>query len=133
MAKPSVLIADDMLTVQHNLSFILQAYDYDVVYKASNCSETIAGYREFKPDIVLLDILGMNSFFDEENREIDTFDTIKLIVKDNKDANIIVLTATPKEEYIKKALMCGAKGFLVKGVSNDKIISTIEDVLKKRK
>ena len=133
MSKSSIMIADDMLTVQHNLSFILQSYDYNVVAKASNCTEAVEKFREFRPDVVLIDILGMNSFFEEESREIDTFDTIKIMMRDKKDANIIVLTATPKEEYIKKALMFGAKGFLVKGVSNDKIISTIEDILKKRK
>jgi DNA-binding NarL/FixJ family response regulator len=49
----------------------------------------------------------------------------------DKEAKILVYTATPKDEYIKKALMLGAKGFLVKGDPNDKIISTIEGIIAK--
>ncbi|OHD16244.1 MAG: hypothetical protein A2086_10980 [Spirochaetes bacterium GWD1_27_9] len=129
----TILIADDMLTVQHNLTFILQHFEHKVVAKVSNCTDAILKYRELKPDIVLIDILGMNSFFEEANKDIDTFDTIKILLKEDRNANIIVLTATPKEEYIKKALIFGAKGFLVKGVSNEKIVSTIDDILRKKK
>jgi DNA-binding NarL/FixJ family response regulator len=55
------------------------------------------------------------------------------LLKEDKKANIIILTASPKEEFIKKSIMLGAKGFLVKGASNDKILSTIEDIIKKSK
>ena len=127
----TILIADDMKTVQHNLSYILEGYNHQVVGVASNCTETISLYREKKPDILLMDILGMNSFFEELDREIDTFDVIKILTKEFTNAHIIILTATPREEYIKKGLLLGAKSFLVKGVSNDKILSTIEDVLNK--
>jgi two-component system, chemotaxis family, chemotaxis protein CheY len=127
----NILIADDMLTVQHNLTFILKNYNHNVIATASNCTETIKKYRECSPDVVLLDILGMGSFYEDEARDIDSFDVIKILVKEDKNANIIILTASPKEEYIKKSVLLGAKGFLVKGASNDKIIATIEDILKK--
>ena len=120
-----------MLTVQHNLSFIFRNYNHNVIATASNCTETIQKFKEFKPDIVLLDILGMTSYFEEEDRDIDSFDVIDLILKENSKANIIILTASPKEEYIKKSILMGAKSFLVKGASNEKILATIDDVLKK--
>jgi two-component system chemotaxis response regulator CheY len=127
----SIVVADDMITVLHNLTFILENFDHKVSGKATNCSEAIQAYREQKPDILILDILGMDSYYEEENKEINSFDVIRIILDEDKDAKIIILTATPKEEYIKKALYLGAKGFLVKGVSNDKIIDTINDVLRK--
>lgn len=128
MAK--ILIADDMVTVQHNLSTILSSYDHEIVGKASNCSEAIEMVIDRKPEIVLLDILGMKSFYEEEGRDIDTFDTISIMLKKKSDIKIIILTASPKENYIKKALVLGAKGFLVKGVNNEKIDETIRSVLK---
>ena len=130
MAK--IMIADDMITVQHNLSFILEAYGHTVCAKAGNCTEAITKYREHKPDVILLDILGMQSFFPESKKEIDSFDVIKLIITEDREATIIILTATPKEDYIKKALLLGAKGFLAKGASNEKIIGTIEDLMSKK-
>ena len=126
-----ILIADDMVTVQHNLSLVLESHNYDVVGVASNCSEAISLFRDKKPDIVLLDVLGMASFFEEENRDIDSFEVINIISRESQSTKIIILTASPKEEYLKKALMAGAKGFLVKGVSNEKLVETIENVAKK--
>ena len=66
MGNPTVLIADDMLTVQHNLSFILQSYNYNVVAKASNSAEAVEKFKETNPDIVLIDILGMNGYLEEQ-------------------------------------------------------------------
>ncbi len=129
MAK--ILIADDMITVQHNLNTILTAYGHKVVGTANNCADALNLYKESNPDIMFVDILGMKSFSKEEKREIDTFDLIDIIMKHDRNAKIIVLTASPKEDFIKKALILGAKGFLVKGVSNDKIESTIQGILNK--
>ncbi|MCG8568721.1 MAG: response regulator transcription factor [Spirochaetes bacterium] len=126
----SIILADDMLTVRHNLGLILSAYDYKIVAEADNCVEAIELTREKDPDILIIDILGMNSYFSELDKEIDTFDTIEILLKEKKDRKIIVLTATPKENYLKKAILMGAKGFLVKGASNDQIIKTIEKTLK---
>lgn len=127
MAK--ILIADDMITVQHNLSMILSSFGHEIVGLAKNTSETIKLFKENKPDVIIIDILGMKVYDENYGRELDTFDTIQELVKLNKDIKIIVLTASPKEEYIKKALLLGAKGFLVKGVSNEKIESTLNSIL----
>ncbi len=129
MAK--VLIADDMITVQHNLNLVLSSFGHEVVGMAKNCSEAIKIFKETKPELVILDILGMKAFDEDLGKEIDTFDTIHELLLINKNVKIIVLTASPKEEYIKKALILGAKGFLVKGVSNDKIESTVQSILNK--
>lgn len=129
MAK--ILIADDMVTVQHNLMTIVTSLGHQVVGVAKNSIETLHLYHETKPDLVILDILGMKIFDEELGREIDTFDVIELLLKENQNARIIILTASPKEEYIKKALLLGAKSFLVKGVSVDKIEATLNSVLQK--
>ncbi len=131
MAK--VMIADDMKTVLHNMSFVLENYEHTVVAKASNCAEALVEYRKNKPDILLLDILGMDAYSEEAGKQIDSFELIKIIIEENPNANIIVLTASPREDYIKRALVLGAKGFLVKGVSNEKLVLTINNILTKGK
>ncbi len=131
MAK--IMIADDMKTVLHNMTFVLENYDHTVVAKASNCAIAYNEYKSTKPDVLLLDILGMDAFSEELNMQLDSFELIKIILKDDPNANIIVLTASPREDFIKKALVLGAKGFLVKGVSNEKLIMTINNILTKGK
>lgn len=127
MAK--VVIADDMIMVQHNMTSVLEALGHEVVGVAKNSSEAIEVCMEKKPDLLLLDILGMKAFHKEFEREIDTFDVIEFLTKQNINIKIIMLTATPREEYIKKSLVLGAKGFLVKGVPIEKIEASINGVL----
>lgn len=130
MAK--ILIADDMITVQHNLSTILSSLGHEITGLAKNSSETIKLFKENRPELVILDILGMKVYDEEYDKEIDSFETIKILGEIDKNVKVIILTASPKEEYIKKALLLGAKGFLVKGVSVDKIEATVNSILQKK-
>lgn len=127
----NILLADDIKMILHNLSVIFTNYGHNIVGTAKNCVECIELYKETNPDIVFLDILGMDTYSSELGKRIDSFDTIKILRDIDPQAKIIILTATPKEEYIKKALLAGAKNFLVKGVSNEKVIRTLEKALEK--
>lgn len=121
-----IIIADDMITVLHNMAFILENNGHRVIAKAHNCSEAIELYRKHKPDILLLDIIGMESFFKEKAMNINSFDVINIILKEDSNAKIIMLTS--KENYIERAISLGAKGYLIKGATNDRILKRIDEV-----
>jgi len=101
MAK--ILIAEDMLTILRLFRDILESSGHVVVGEAKNSSEAIQSYEKFKPDILILDLFGMNSYSEKHKREINSFDVIEELYKKYK-ANIIIVTGSSRQEYIDKSM-----------------------------
>ena len=101
-----VLVVDDDMLVAISLKTILE-YDKDieVVAVGNSGEEAISLYKEFVPDILLMDI-RMNNMTGLEAGEI--------ILKEYDDAKILYLTTFMDDEYIVKALTIGAKGYILK-------------------
>lgn len=123
-----ILIADDMKVVSKMFKEILELNGHNVVGMVDNCSDAISEYKKYQPDLLLLDLMGMNSFCKEENREINSFDVISKLVKE-LDAKIIVITASNNENLIKQCLLSGVKNYIIKGESNDIFLEKIKNVL----
>lgn len=100
-----VLIDDDQLVCM-SLKMILEA-DTDITVAAvgNDGSEALPLYKEYKPDVLLMDIRmkGMNGT-----------DALAELVKEYPDAKVLFLTTFVDDEYIVKALELGAKGYIVK-------------------
>ncbi len=101
-----VLVVDDDMLVAISLKTILE-YDKDieVVAVGNSGEEAISLYKEFMPDILLMDI-RMNNMTGLEAGEI--------IIKEYDNAKILYLTTFMDDEYIVKALTMGAKGYILK-------------------
>ncbi len=101
-----VLIIDDDTLVAISLKTILE-YDKDmeVVAVGSSGEEAIQYYKDYKPDILLMDIRmdGMTGLEAGER-----------ILANHPDAKILFLTTFMDDEYIVKALSIGAKGYILK-------------------
>lgn len=123
-----ILIADDMKVVSKMFKEILELNGHNVVGMVDNCLDAISEYKKYQPDLLLLDLMGMNSFCKEENREINSFDVISKLVKE-LDAKIIVITASNNENLIKQCLLSGVKNYIIKGESNDIFLEKIKNVL----
>ncbi|WP_434309070.1 response regulator transcription factor [Hominifimenecus sp. rT4P-3] len=101
-----IIIIDDDPFVCASLKTILQA-DPEITVTAvgSSGEEAIALYRQNPPDILLMDI-QMNG--------LSGLDAGEQILKEDPHAKILFLTTFSDDEYIRKALMLGAKGYLIK-------------------
>lgn len=101
-----VLIVDDDVLVAVSLKTILE-YDKDVevVAVGNSGEEAISLYREYTPDVLLMDIrmTGMTGLEAGEH-----------ILKEFPDSKILYLTTFMDDEYIVKALTMGAKGYILK-------------------
>ena len=98
-----IIIIDDDCLVTEALKTILQINaDVEVVAVGNDACRL---YREYRPDVLLMDIRmkGMSGL--EASEEI---------LKEDPDANILLLTTFLDDEYIIKALKLGAKGYLLK-------------------
>lgn len=104
--KMNVIITDDDKLVAMSLKMIIGADEnINVVAMGASADEAIALFKEYKPDIMLMDIrMGESNGLDAAT-EILTFDA---------DAKILFLTTFADDEYIIKALKIGAKGYILK-------------------
>jgi len=116
-----VLIVDDSPTETFTLKSMLEAKGFEVL-TAENGADGVALAREELPDVVLMDIVmpGLNGF-----------QATRQLTKDDKTAHIPVIIVTTKDQETDKVWgqRQGAKGYLVKPVSEDVLAQTIQSVM----
>lgn len=101
-----IIIVDDDCLVAGALQTILGADpDIEVTATGRNGTEACQLYRQYRPDILLMDI---------RMKELDGLSASKKILGEFPDARILLLTTFSDDEYIVKALRLGAKGYLLK-------------------
>ncbi len=115
----SVLIVDDAAFMRLSLKNVLEKNGFNIVGEAENGLVGVKKYKELNPDIVTLDITMP---------EMDGLTALKEIMKIDKTANIIIVSAMGQEWYVREAIACGAKSFIVKPFSNDHVIKVFEKV-----
>lgn len=101
-----IIIIDDDPFVCASLKTILQA-DPEISVTATGTSgeEAVKLYREDPPDILLMDI---------QMKGITGLEAGEQILKEDPQAKLLFLTTFSDDEYIRKALQLGAKGYLIK-------------------
>ena len=120
-ARIRVLIADDHGIVREGLVSIIRRNkaDMTVVGEAANGREAVDLWKEYRPDVTLLDL---------RMPELDGVDAIKAIRANDEKARIIVLTTFDGDEDIYRAIQAGAKGYLLKDVPREALMDSIRRV-----
>lgn len=119
--KVKIVIADDDSLIRESLRIILSADEEIEVLEVFENGEGIADFcSENMVDIALLDI---------RMPKLNGVEATKEIVN-RSNAKVIILTTFDEDNYIREALNYGAKGYLLKNTSPDKIIETIKVVYK---
>jgi two-component system, chemotaxis family, chemotaxis protein CheY len=116
---PKVMVVDDSLFMLEHISKLLRKRGYDSV-TAMNGYDAVRLYEEDSPDVVLMDVTmpgrdGLEALF--EIKQLDS------------TAKVIMLTALNQEWLVTEAMNLGAKDFLTKPVSPDRLISALERVI----
>lgn len=117
-----LVIADDHPVFRKGLAFILSsAFQNIELTECDNGSQAYAAIKSQKPEIAILDI---------DMPEKNGLDVCRLLNEENIPTAIIILTMYKEEEVLKKALLYGAKGYIVKDNSANEIENCITRVLK---
>lgn len=117
--KIRIVIADDDPLIRGSLEIILGMDDkITVIDTVENGFKAVESCRKNSIDIALLDV---------RMPVMNGVDAVKEITKHTKTRTII-LTTFDEDEYIKEAILNGAKGYLLKNNSPDKIIDAIKTV-----
>lgn len=102
-----IIIIDDDPIVAESLTLIIEKGDarIRVLAQGKSGQEAIALYRQYQPDLLLLDI---------QMPEMDGLEAGKLILEEFPQAKLLYLTTFLNNEYIITALRIGARGYLMK-------------------
>ncbi|OZM69994.1 DNA-binding response regulator [Amycolatopsis antarctica] len=115
-----VLLADDEAMVRAGVAAILATDSgIEVVAEAGDGREAIERARETRPDVALLDI---------RMPQLDGLEAAAEIRRLVPETAIIMLTTFGEDDYIAKALACGAGGFLLKAGDPRELLAGVRAV-----
>ena len=115
----SILIADDSLFMRQMLKELLPRDKFFVIGEASTGKEALAKYSQLNPDLVTMDITMP---------DMDGITAVKHIIKEDKEAKIIMVTSHGQEDMVIKSIQAGAVGYILKPISEDKMAQVIGEV-----
>jgi len=117
-----ILITDDALFMRVTLKNLLVNNGYDVVGEAINGKEAVERYSTHHPDVVFMDITMPI---------MDGIAATRAIKARDPNANVIMCTAMGQKNLVMEAIQAGAKDFIVKPFSPERVLESIIKVIGK--
>lgn len=112
-----VLIVDDFAETRENIRKLLQfESDIEVVGMARSGREGITLAKETRPNVVLMDI---------NMPDMDGIQATEIIAKEVPIAQIVIVSVQSDTDYLRRAMLAGARDFLSKPPPADELINTI--------
>jgi two-component system, NarL family, response regulator len=120
-SQAKVLLVDDHALLRTGVANIInQEPDLHVIAEAANGVEGVEAYRQYRPDVTLLDL---------RMPVMEGVEAVRHIRDIDAGAKVIVLTTYDADEDIARALQAGAKAYVLKDISADALVACIHDVL----
>ncbi|MBN1439572.1 MAG: response regulator [Anaerolineales bacterium] len=118
--KIRVLIVDDIAETRENIRRLLQfERDMEVVGGARTGKEALTLARDTTPHVVIMDI---------NMPDMDGISATEALLKDLPNTQIVILSVQNEPDYMRRAMLAGARDFLPKPPSADELVSTIRKV-----
>jgi pilus assembly protein CpaE len=115
--KFRVLIVDDVAETRENVRKLLQfEADVDVVGVARTGREAIDMAQELEPDVILMDI---------NMPDMDGIAATEAIRQKRSFVQVVILSVQGDPNYMRRAMLAGARDFLTKPPMGDELISAI--------
>lgn len=111
-----LLIVDDIPDTAQNVQKLLYfERDIQVVGVAGSAREAIAKAAKLRPDIILMDI---------NMPDMDGLRATEEILK-QVPTRVVMMSVQGEPEYLNRAMMAGARGYLIKPFSSEDLVSTL--------
>jgi DNA-binding NarL/FixJ family response regulator len=115
-----VLIADDHPVFRDGLASLLSTQpDVEVVATAADGAEAVALAAEHRPDVVVMDL---------QMPELNGIDATRRLAETIPEIRVLVFTMGEEDGTVLAAMRAGARGYLVKGASQDEVARAISTV-----
>lgn len=113
-----VLICDDHPIIRRGLRVSLGSMNaVEVCGEASNGVEALKETKRTSPDLLLLDLALP---------DIDGMEVLRRIRREVPTTDVLVVSMSDSKEHARRALLLGARGYLLKTVEGNELASAIE-------
>jgi len=121
MSTIRIVLADDHALVRAGLRMLLEKLPgVKVVGEAGNGREALEMVKTVTPNILLLDVSMAGT---------GGLEALPRIVKDFPSVKVLMLSGHANEEYVLRALRCGAAGYLLKDAAAEELGLAIKAVV----
>ncbi len=118
--KIQIIIIDDIGETRENLRKLLSFEpDFEVLGAAAGGEEGIELAQEVEPDVVLMDV---------NMPEMDGIVATQKLLQKVPTAQIVMLSVQGETDYLRRAMLAGARDYLTKPASGDELVNTIRRV-----
>ncbi len=117
---PTLLLVEDQ---GFSITLFKAAFPDYTIFTAATGEECLEIHKHEKPDITFLDI-GLP--------DISGLDVLKTLVAEHGNPYIVMLSGMNNDQYIKRSIELGAKGFLTKPYNKEFILHYISEFISKK-
>ena len=119
-----ILIVDDEPNIVLALELLMKKEGYEV-HTVADGERAVQAAKDFRPDVILLDIMMP---------KMDGYEVCQSIRSDAllKDVSIIMLTAKGREVEREKGLALGADHYITKPLSTRQVVMKVREILTAR-
>lgn len=118
--KIRIMIVDDNQAMRENVQKLLELEgDFAVVAQAATGEEAIRKAKNVMPDVILMDI---------NLPDMDGITTTEVIVNQVPRSLIVMVSVQGEQEYFRRAMLAGAKDYLVKPCQGDELLKCIRNI-----
>jgi len=115
-----ILVVDDHHVVRQGIVALLKTMeDMEVVGQAVSGEEAVVVFNNVLPDITLMDLQMPGA---------GGVHAVAEIRRQHQSARVIVLTTFDGDEDIYRSIQAGARGYMLKGMTSDQLVSAIRSV-----
>ncbi|MGH1542504.1 MAG: response regulator [Arenicella sp.] len=115
-----LMIVDDSAMIRMQLASLYQGDQFDLVAEAADGEQAVEKFREFKPDVVTMDLTMPN---------VDGIACIEKLVNIDSSVRILVVSALNDKMTGMEALEKGAMGFIHKPISQEKVVQALSIII----
>lgn len=120
MSALRVVLADDHALVRAGIRALLEKLPgIEVVGEADNGRQALELIKKTSPNLILLDI---------SMAELGGLEALPRIVRDFPGVKVLILSGHANEEYVLRALRCGATGYMLKEAAAEELGLAIKAV-----
>lgn len=115
-----ILICDDSAIMRLNMKQILLEEGHIIIAEAEDGRDAVQRYKEYKPDLVTMDVTMPIMDGIEASREI---------LEHDPNASIVMVSAINQRRTVLELLKYGVKNYIIKPINKSKVIKAVNSSL----